>query len=87
MSEIVKHVVDRLVESVPVLLILIGTSLFLPGASGGLEYDGKRYLILQSYWQILCATAGLLSFGLASGHGASAAVVHGGRQRGEASIA
>jgi hypothetical protein len=45
MSEIVKHVVDRLVESVPVLLILIGTSLFL-GASGGFKYDGKRYLTL-----------------------------------------
>jgi hypothetical protein len=87
MSEIVKRVADRHVESVPVLLILIGRSLFLLGDSGGLEYDGKRYLILQSYWQILCATAGFLSFGLASGHVASAVGVHSGGQRGEASFA
>lgn len=83
MSEIVKHLVDRLDESVPVLLILIATSLFLLGARGGLDYGREYYLTLPSNWQVLCATADFLSLGLASGHGTSPAAVHSGRETGE----
>ena len=78
MSEIVKHVVYGRVESVPLRLILNGTSPFLPGT---IECEPKSHLILPSYRQTLRATAGLLSIGLAAPRSASAPVVRGGHQK------